>query len=225
MSFIQIVSFRTSRIDEFAKLEQEWLDATEGRRTLLRDALYTDRDNPGCYVTINEFRDYESAMVNSTLPETSELAARAVELCDEGPMYTNLELVRANDELVERLRTFLETNEVPPGLFTEDVVTDMNVPLWRFQLRGARSVAAQLEQDGPHQRVFEEHDVTHTPDGFLVQFAWRTKPGPGYDSHYSRGVYIATVTGGLISRITVHCSGDWTPDDEQRQRDEAPMVS
>jgi hypothetical protein len=113
---------------------------------------------------------------------------------------------------------------VTPGLFTEDVVVDMNVPLWRFQLRGSRSLSAQLEQDAPHERDFEEYQLTPTPDGFLVQFAWRTKPGPGNDSHYSRGVYLATVTGGLISRVTVHCSGDWTPADEERQRADAPMV-
>lgn len=225
MSFVQIVSFNTDRIDEFTKLEQEWLDATEGRRTLLRDALYADRNHPGCYVTINEFSDYGSAMVNSALPETDTLAAKAQALCVEGPVYTNLELVRSQgNDLAGRLRTFMETNQLVEGLFTDDVLLDMNVPLWRFQLRGPRSLAAQLEQDAPHQRKLEEHTVTPTPDGFVMQWAWRTNPGPGYDSHYSRGVLIATVRGGLISRITVHCSGDWTPADEDRRRREAPLV-
>lgn len=224
MSFVQIATFNTDRIDEFAALEREWLDATEGRRTLLRDALYADRDHPGCYVTINEFSDYESAMVNSGLPETDAMAAKARALCNEGPMFTNLELVAPGENLAERLRVFLETNTVPPGLFTEDVLLDLNVPLGRFQLQGARSVAAQLKQDAPHQRVLEEYQVTPTPGGFVAQWAWRTNPGPGYDSHYSRGVFVATVRGGLISRITAHCSGDWTPADEERQRLEAPMV-
>lgn len=224
MSFVQIVSFTTDRLDEFVKLEQEWLRATEGRRTLLRDAVYADRDHPGRYVTINEFRDHESAMVNSNLPETAELAAKAQAFTDGQVKYTNLDLLRADDDLGSRLRTFLETNRVSPGLFTEDVVLDMNVPLWRYQLQGARSVAAQLEQDAPHQRVLEEYQVTPTPDGFVARWAWRTNPGPGYDSHYSRGVVLATVRGGLISRIAVHCSGDWTPANEEQQRREAPMV-
>ena len=224
MSFIQIISFSTSRLDEMLALEQEWRRATLGKGTLLRDAVYADRDQPGRYLSVNEFSDYDSAMVNSELPETSELSAKLQALCDGPATFTNLDLVRSGDELVEALRGFLETNTVPPGLFTDDVVLDLNVPLWRFQLRGVRSLAAQLEQDAPHQRVFEEYVVTPTPDGFVVQWAWRTNPGPGYESHYSRGVFIATVRGGLISHIAAHCSGDWTPDDEHRQRTEAPML-
>lgn len=228
MSFMQIVTFTTTRLDEFRKLEQEWLAATTGRRTLLRSALYADRDVPHRYVTVNEFASYESAMVNSALPETSALAERATELADGPATFTNLDLVDSDDvraELVAALTTYLETNRLPDGLFAENLVLDMNVPLWRFQLSGAAAMTEMLTADAPHGRRFEEHNWVPTPDGFLLNWAWRTTGG---ESHYSRGVTVVELTGSRIGRVTVHCSGDWDPDTEARQARqarEATMVS
>jgi hypothetical protein len=216
MSFMQIVTFTTTRLDELRKLEQEWQAATTGRRTLLRSALYADRDTPHRYVAVNEFASHESAMVNSALPETSALAERAGELGDAPPTFTNLDLVDSDDgrtELVARLTTYLETNQLSDGLFAEDLVLDMNVPLWRFQLSGADAMTEMLAADAPHGRRFEEHAWVPTPDGFLLNWAWRTNGGEG---HYSRGVTIVELTGARISRVTVHCSGDWDADTEAR---------
>jgi quinol monooxygenase YgiN len=216
MSFMQIVTFTTTRLDEFRKLEQEWLAATTGRRTLLRDALYADRDVPDRYVIVNEFASYESAMVNSALPETSALAEQAGELTDGPATFTDLDLVRTDDaraELVARLTTYLETNRLPDGLLTEDLVLDMNVPLSRFQVDGPEAMTEMLASDAPHGRHFEEHSWVPTPDGFLLNWAWRTTDG---ESHYSRGVAVVELAGTRIGRITVHCSGDWDADTEAR---------
>jgi len=228
MSFMQIVSFTTTRLDEFRKLEQEWLAATAGRRTLLRSALYADRDEPHRYVTVNEFASYESAMVNSALPQTSALAERATEFADGPATFTNLDLVDSDDgraEIVARLTNYLETNRLPDGLFADDLVLDMNVPLWRFQLSGPDAMTELLAGDAPHGRRFAEHSWVPTPDGFVLSWSWRTTAGEGYESHYSRGVTIVELAGAHIGRITVHCSGDWDPDTEARQAREATMVS
>jgi quinol monooxygenase YgiN len=224
MSFVQIVTFTTTRLDEFRKLEQEWLAATAGRRTLLRDALYADRDVPDRYVVVNEFASHESAMVNSAMPETSALAERAAELADGPATFTNLDLIETDDaraELVARLITYLETNQLTDDLFADDLVLDMNVPLWRFQLSGPAAMTEMLAADAPHGRRVEEHGWVPTPNGFVLSWAWRTN---GDESHYSRGVTVVELDGPRIGRVTVHCSGDWDADTEARQAREATMV-
>jgi quinol monooxygenase YgiN len=226
MSFMQIVTFTTTRLDEFRKLEHEWLAATTGRRTLLRSALYADRDVAHRYLAVNEFASHESAMVNSALPETSALAERAAELTDGPATFTNLDLIDSDDgraELVARLTTYLETNRLPDGLFADDLVLDMNVPLSRFQLGGPAAMTELLAADAPHGRRFEEHSWVPTPDGFVLSWAWRTTGGEG-ESHYSRGVTIVELAGARIGRVTVHCSGDWDAGTEARQAREATMV-
>ena len=94
MSFMQIIEFRTGRIDEFDATVDEWLRKTEGRRTAGRSTTTRDRDNDKTYLQIVEFPSYEQAMANSELPETRELAARLAELCDGPPTFRNLDVVR-----------------------------------------------------------------------------------------------------------------------------------
>jgi hypothetical protein len=228
MSFVQIVGFSTTRLDEFGRLHDQWSAATGDRRTLLREALYADRSAPNRYVTINEFDSYESAMINSALPETTSLAEQAGRLCDEGPTFTDLELVDPvadlRTELAGKLARYLETNEEIPELFAANVVLEMNVPLWRFQLAGPAAMTDMLRGDAPYGRRFEELSWSAIPGGFLQQWAWRTIGGEGYAGHYSRGVSIIDLSGSRIGRITVYCSGDWDPATEERQRREAPMV-
>jgi hypothetical protein len=70
MAFIQIVEFRTSKINEMRKLEDKSSERagtdTSARRTLLR----ADRDDPRHYFTVAFFDSYESAMQNSEHPLT-----------------------------------------------------------------------------------------------------------------------------------------------------------
>ena len=47
--------------------------------------------------------------------------------------------------LAEKLIEFLETNEVPDGLFAADVFCDFTMPTWRLQASGVEdSVALRL---------------------------------------------------------------------------------
>ena len=92
MKFVQIMEFQTSRTDEMDALEQEWRQATEGRRTLSREMKAQDRDRPGTYVLIAEFPSYEAAMENSRRPETGEFAKQMAALCTKGPDFHNLDV-------------------------------------------------------------------------------------------------------------------------------------
>jgi hypothetical protein len=90
---MQIIEFKTSRIDEIQALDKEWEEATEGRRTAAAGTLTQDRDNPGTYLQIVEFPSYEAAMENSGMPETGSFAERMMKLCDGPAVFRNLDVV------------------------------------------------------------------------------------------------------------------------------------
>jgi quinol monooxygenase YgiN len=93
MKFIQIIEFSTSRIDEVDALEQKWLEATEGKRTLLRQLKTRDRDAPDAYVLIAEFPSYEDAMRNNILPETQEISEQMLKLAEGEVTFRNLDVL------------------------------------------------------------------------------------------------------------------------------------
>jgi quinol monooxygenase YgiN len=90
--FIQIIEFRTSRIDEIQALADERSGQLREGSTAHRVTVTADRDRPGYYLTIAEFDSYESAMENSNRPETSEFAAQMAKLCDGPPTFYNLDV-------------------------------------------------------------------------------------------------------------------------------------
>ena len=82
MTFVQIMEITTSKYDTVADLDRQWRAATEGKRTLRREIVARDRNNPDRYVVLAFFDSYESAMENSNLPETQEFSARFDEFTD-----------------------------------------------------------------------------------------------------------------------------------------------
>ena len=94
MSFIQIIEYKTSRIDELNALLDGWLEATTGKRAATRGVQTKDRDAADTYVQIVEFPSYEEAMANSDLPETSDFATKLAALCDAPLTFRNLDVLR-----------------------------------------------------------------------------------------------------------------------------------
>lgn len=92
MAFVQIIDFHTDRFEEGKALVDEYVAKTEGRRTTRRSVVCSDRDQPGHYVNVVFFDSYESAMENSDLPETQELATRLAELSTSPPQFLNLDV-------------------------------------------------------------------------------------------------------------------------------------
>src|SRR4051795_6376452 len=93
MAFIQIIEATTSNQHELQELEDEWVKATEGKRTAGRRIVGRDRDNPNHFFNIVFFDSYEAAMKNSDLPETSDFAAKMNKLLDGEPTFYNLDVV------------------------------------------------------------------------------------------------------------------------------------
>jgi len=97
MKFVQIIEFKTDRIDEFNATLDDWLAKTEGQRVPTRGLQTRDRDQDGVYLQIVEFPSYEQAMENSNRPETNELSNQLAKLCDGPPIFRNLDVLRERD--------------------------------------------------------------------------------------------------------------------------------
>ena len=92
MSFVQLVEFSTSRIDEVIKLAEEMRAQNPEAARSVRVLACADRDRPNQYVTVAEFPSYEAAMENSNRPEVSQFAAKMAEICDGPPTFRNLDV-------------------------------------------------------------------------------------------------------------------------------------
>jgi hypothetical protein len=93
MAFVQIMECHTDRVEELMALEEEWQQATEGRHTLRRLMVTRDRSDPKRHLVLAFFDSYESAMVNSDLPETNAFGPRQQELMDAPITFTDLDVV------------------------------------------------------------------------------------------------------------------------------------
>ena len=89
--FVQIIEFKTNRVDELQALADE-MESGPGPGGALRGTVTEDRDRPGWYLNIVEFDSYEAAMSNSSRPEVSAFAARMAALCEEPPRFYNLDV-------------------------------------------------------------------------------------------------------------------------------------
>ena len=94
MKFVQIVEFKTSKIEEMAARGRQYEQDAGGRGG--KGIICADRDNPGTYLVIATFDSYEEAMKNSEDPLTQALAADMAALSDGPASYRNLDVV---DEL------------------------------------------------------------------------------------------------------------------------------
>jgi hypothetical protein len=91
-AFVQLVEMSTSRFDEMQKYNEEWRQRNPDR-LLDWSIVGQDRDNPGKYVAIVHFENYDVAMKNSADPRTAEYAAKMEELCDGPVTFRNLDVV------------------------------------------------------------------------------------------------------------------------------------
>jgi len=93
MGFVQIIEYTSSRQDEVDAAVDEFLAATEGKRTSTRAMRCADRDKPNTYLSLVEFPSHEDAMRNSELPGTAALAEKMAKLCDGPPIFRNLDVL------------------------------------------------------------------------------------------------------------------------------------
>jgi hypothetical protein len=97
--FVQIIEYQTTKFDEMQKLTDEWLAATEGKRSAGRALDASDRDRPNTYFTVVEFPSFEEAMKNNDLPETQSFAERMQAMCDGPAIFRNLDVERIEEDI------------------------------------------------------------------------------------------------------------------------------
>jgi hypothetical protein len=91
-AFVQLVEMSTSRFDEMQRFNDEWRERNPDR-LLDWSIVGEDRDNPGKYVVMVHFENYDVAMKNSADPRTAEYAAKMEELADGPVTFRNLDVV------------------------------------------------------------------------------------------------------------------------------------
>jgi SnoaL-like domain len=110
------------------------------------------------------------------------------------------------------------------GTYAPDVLLDMNLPTWRFQLQGRDATSRYLREqtDGLTNLHLVSQQVHRTDDGVIIEEEMRFD---GSDGEYLwRAVDIFRVDGDTVTEHTQYCTGCWPPDQIARQAVEAPMV-
>ena len=126
------------------------------------------------------------------------------------------------DRLVDAMKA-ADWNAITDA-YAPDVLIDINLPIWRFQLQG-REKAQQyfVEQTSALQNLHTVgHQVHHTDSGVIIEEEMRFD---GEDGEYLwRAVDIVRTEGDRVAEITQYCTGCWDPATIARQANEAPMV-
>ncbi|MBO8187963.1 ester cyclase [Streptomyces spirodelae] len=111
MTFVQFIDCKTGNVDQLDRLMDDWVEATQGKRTATHSMVGQDRSDSTHVIEIVEFPSYEEAMKNSELPETNRIFQELVAACDEMPTFTDLDVIR-DDQL----------NKLVVSRFFEEVV-------------------------------------------------------------------------------------------------------
>ena len=92
--FIQVnITHSDHPIEEFTALEDEFVKATEGERTIQRAIGCVGADDPSLRVLIAIFPDADAAARNSALPGTDQVAQKVMAMSKGEPQFINLNVV------------------------------------------------------------------------------------------------------------------------------------
>jgi len=113
-----------------------------------------------------------------------------------------------SEDAVSRLLAGIELAEVGArGVFADDALLDATVPDWRFTVRGAARIEAQLDHWFAHRGTFEELERVGLPEGELVRFfkVWE-EDGIAHGCHQT---HVLRVRDNLVVADTMFCGGQW----------------
>jgi hypothetical protein len=113
--------------------------------------------------------------------------------------------VQAN--VIDEFLAGLEAGDVPQRVFHADVVFDATVPNWRFSVRGATALRAELGRWYADPAEFGDLRRVQLPDGELVEFTltWQEQG----ITHMCHQAHILRLENELIAADTVFCGGRW----------------
>jgi hypothetical protein len=123
----------------------------------------------------------------------------------------------AAKKLAERFVRFSETG-VADGLFAEDVFCDINVPEWRFQMQGADAAQRWLRDELPDGCSIPSWRSDPTASGVVVEIEQHI------GDEISRNLHRLEVRDDKVVEWTMYCTGVWSLQTQERQRQQAPMI-
>ena len=94
-AFVQLIEFRTERIEEWDGIQDRRHTAIGADETVRWSMLGADRDRLDTYVAIVEFPDYDRATASSRHPATDAWAADLTKICSDDLAFRNLDVRRA----------------------------------------------------------------------------------------------------------------------------------
>ena len=108
---------------------------------------------------------------------------------------------------IDELLDSITRAEIPPGLFHPDAVLDATVPNWRYQVRGAPAVAAELAKWYADPGRFLAVERSGIPGGELVEFTltWE-EDGVEHTCHQA---HILQLQDHQIVQDSAWCGGRW----------------
>jgi hypothetical protein len=114
--------------------------------------------------------------------------------------------------------------EAIAGTYAADVLLDMNLPTWRFQLQGKQAAGKYFvdQTAGLRNLYLVSQRVHRTDEGIIIEEEMRFDGDDG--EHLWRAVDIFRIVGDTVTHHTQYCTGCWTPAQIARQAQEAPMV-
>jgi hypothetical protein len=122
---------------------------------------------------------------------------------------TTTTVTNTTDTPLERLYDAAERGvPIDIDVFTNDVVLDATVPMWRFHRHGAAATAAELGRWFADAGRFEEFQTFALPGGALVEFilTWEQQGVP-HACHQSHRLELDA--DGRIRRLHAWCGGRW----------------
>jgi len=121
-------------------------------------------------------------------------------------------------KLVEAYSACRDTGEV----FAPDCLFDVNIPMWRFQIRGAGEFFSWLRGYSPTGYRLSPARVVPSVSGFVVEvegdYELRGEPT------YFRNLLLCEVGDGRVRDLTFFCTGDWDPATRARHSAEVTLI-
>ncbi len=134
-------------------------------------------------------------------------------------MSSTADIVEA-PSVARKLISWLESGDLPDGLFADDVFVDVLFPSWRLQADNVGDAVAIRRSDHPFPGEVRVERLEPTSRGFSLEVEERWQhDGQQWCAH---GAYRADLVDGRIQELKVYCTGDW---DEEAVRKHAEQVT
>ena len=113
----------------------------------------------------------------------------------------------SDNSVIDRFLAGIASADIPVAVFHEETVLDATVPNWRYQVRGAAAVRAELAKWYADPGRFDDVRRTNISGGELVEFTlmW-SEDGVEHMCHQA---HILQLQSDRVVKDTVWCGGRW----------------